>query len=97
MVADWNIPTAIVSMPCRELFDRQPEPYRTAVLGPESVRIAIEAAVRFGWDRYIGDAGGFVGMSAFGSSGPAGELFSHFGIMPEAIVAEAVRHVRPLH
>jgi transketolase len=84
-------------MPCWELFDRQPEPYRTAVLGPDSVRIATEAAVRFGWDRYIGDGGGFVGMSGFGASGPAGELFSHFGITPEAIVAEAVRHARPLH
>jgi transketolase len=53
--------------------------------------------VRFGWDRYIGDAGGFVGMSGFGASGPAGELFNHFGITPEAIVTEAVRPARPLH
>ena len=92
-----GIPTAIVSMPCWELFDRQPEPYRMAVLGPDTVRIAIEAAVRFGWDRYLGSSGGFVGMSGFGASGPASELFSRFGITPEAVVAEAVRRCQPVH
>jgi transketolase len=92
-----GIPTAIVSMPCWELFDRQPEPYRTVVLGPDIVRIGIEAAVRLGWDRYLGSRGGFVGMSGFGASGPAGELFSFFGITPEAIVAEAIRLAQPVH
>jgi transketolase len=89
-----GIPTAVVSMPCWELFERQPETYRTAVLGPDTVRIGIEAAVRFGWDRYLGSAGGFIGMNGFGASGPAGELFRHFGITSEAVVAEAKRRCR---
>ena len=52
------------------------------------MRVAVEAAVRLGWDRYIGEDGGFVGMSGFGASGPEDELFAHFGITPERVVAE---------
>jgi len=92
-----DVPTAVVSIPCWELFDRQPENYRSAVLGPDTVRIAIEAAVRFGWDRYLGSRGGFVGMSGFGASGPADELFRRFGITPKAIVAEALRRCEAVH
>ena len=55
------------------------------------MRVAIEAAVRFGWDRYLGERGGFVGMAGFGASGPAEALYEHFGITPAAIVAEAKR------
>jgi transketolase len=84
-------PTAVVSMPSWELFGRQDAAYRASVLGPGTVRVACEAAVRFGWDRWLGDQGGFVGMSGFGASGPADELYRHFGITPEAIVAEARR------
>lgn len=82
--------TAVVSMPCWELFEQQDGAYRRQVLEPTSVRVAVEAAVRLGWDRYIGEAGGFIGMSSFGASGPEDELFAHFGITPERIVA-AVR------
>lgn len=85
-----GIPTAVVSMPCWELFDQQTTAYRDAVLCPGSVRIAIEAAVRLGWDRYIGIRGGFVGMEGFGASGPADELFRHFGITPERVVETAI-------
>lgn len=86
-----GIPTAVVSMPSWELFELQPAVYRAAVLGHGGVRVACEAAMRFGWDRYLGDRGGFVGMSGFGASGPADRLFEHFGITATAIVAEARR------
>jgi transketolase len=86
-----NIPTAVVSMPCCELFDAQDEAYRFSVLGKGTVRVAVEAAVRFGWDRYLGEHGGFIGMKGFGASGPADLLYEHFGITPAAIVEEARR------
>ena len=85
-------PTAVVSMPSWELFDAQDAAYRASVLGAAgSVRVACEAALRFGWDRWLGERGGFVGMTGFGASGPAETLYRHFGITPEAIVAEARR------
>jgi transketolase len=86
-----GIPTAVVSMPCWELFEAQDGAYREQVLGPGTVRIGIEAAVRFGWDSYLGTRGGFVGMAGFGASGPPEALYEHFGITAEHIVAKA-RH-----
>ena len=84
-------PTAVVSMPSWELFAAQDLGYRASVLGAGTVRVACEAALRFGWDRWLGERGGFVGMTGFGASGPAEVLYRHFGITPEAIVAEARR------
>jgi transketolase len=84
-----GIGTAVVSMPCWELFDRQDADYRNRVLGEGTVRVAVEAAVRHGWDKYIGPEGGFVGMHGFGASAPAGDLYKHFGITAEAVAAEA--------
>lgn len=87
-----GIPTAVVSMPCWELFDIQPEKYRKEVLGPawpECVRVAVEAAISPGWDRYIGENGVFVGLKGFGLSGPQEVLFKHFGITAENVVAQA--------
>ena len=71
--------------------------YRAATLGPGCVRVAVEAALRFGWDRYLGERGGFVGMTGFGASGPADALYEHFGITPAAIVAEAKRCLQLRH
>jgi transketolase len=88
-----GVPTAVVSMPCWELFDAQDAAYRATVLGPDTVRIGVEAAMRFGWDCYLGERGGFIGMPGFGASGPADLLYEHFGITPAAIVAEAKRHL----
>jgi transketolase len=82
-------------MPCCERFDEQDESYRQAVLAPGSVRVAVEAAVRFGWDRYLGERGGFVGMRGFGASGPAEALYERFGITPQAVAAEARRLLGP--
>jgi transketolase len=84
-------PTAVISMPSWELFAAQDGAYRSSVLGSGTVRVACEAALRFGWDRWLGERGGFVGMTGFGASGPAEVLYPHFGITPEAIVAEARR------
>jgi len=85
-------PTAVVSMPSWELFEAQDAAYRARVLGaPGGVRVGCEAALRFGWDRWLGERGGFVGMRGFGASGGADELYRHFGITAEAIVAEARR------
>ena len=86
-------PTAVVSMPSWELFESQSADYRANVLGPNTVRVACEAAMRFGWDRYLGPRGGFVGMTGFGASGPGDRLYEHFGITAAAIVAEAQRLV----
>jgi transketolase len=86
-----GIATAVVSMPCCDLFDEQDAAYRASVLGAGTVRVAVEAAVRFGWDRYLGERGGFIGMPGFGASGPAEALYEHFGITPAHIAAEAKR------
>ncbi|NYH26771.1 transketolase [Paraburkholderia bryophila] len=90
---DEGIATAVVSMPCWEIFDEQDAAYRSAVLGAGTVRVGIEAALRFGWDRYLGERGGFVGMTGFGASASAETLYEHFGITAEYIVAEAKRHL----
>ena len=84
-----GIPTRVVSMPCQELFDVRPQPERQAMLRPDTVRIAIEAAATFGWERYVGDEGGVIGMESFGASAPAKDLYPHFGITAEAVVAAA--------
>ena len=83
-----GVPTAVVSMPCWELFERQDEAYRSQVIGRGTARVAVEAAVRLGWDRYIGEDGGFVGMSGYGASGPEAELWEHFGFTAEAVAVQ---------
>ncbi|MCZ8182882.1 MAG: transketolase [Beijerinckiaceae bacterium] len=89
MLEAEGIGTAAISMPCWSLFEAQDRAYRQAVLGPGTVRVAVEAAVKFGWERWIGEEGGFVGMTGFGASGPAEALYRHFGITAEAVAAEA--------
>ena len=84
-----GIPTRVVSVPCVELFAEQSEDYIEAIIGHAPVKIAVEAAVREGWDHIIGSDGIFIGMKSFGASGPAKELFKHFGITAEAVVAAA--------
>ena len=82
-------PTRIVSLPCWELFDTQDQAYRDDVLGGDAVRIGIEAAVAFGWERYLGAGGIMIGMRGFGASAPADELYAKFGITADAVVAAA--------
>jgi transketolase len=83
-----GIASRVVSMPCWELFEKQPADYRAKVLG-SGKRIAIEAGVRFGWDRFLRDGDVFIGMDGFGASAPAPELYKHFGITAEAIIKAA--------
>jgi transketolase len=85
-----GIVSRIVSMPCWELFEQQDATYRDATLGPGTLKVAIEAAVRLGWDRYIGADGVFVGMHGFGASAPYKDVYKHFGITAEA-AADAAR------
>ncbi len=85
---DEGIAASVVSLPCFELFDTQSERYRDEVLG-DCVRIAIEAASPFGWERYLGGNGAMIGMTGFGASAPAETLYKHFGITADALVAAA--------
>ena len=84
LLANEGIDAAVVSMPCWELFEEQPAAYQNAVLGGAPV-IAIEAAARLGWDRWTGRNGAFIGMTGFGASAPAADLYKHFGLTPERI------------
>jgi transketolase len=85
----YKIRAALVSMPCWELFEDQDSDYRAEVLG-KAPRVAVEAAARMGWDRWIGERGAFVGMTGFGASAPASDLYKHFGITAEAIAEAAL-------
>ncbi len=90
LLAEHGLAATIVSMPCWELFEEQDDDYRRQVLGT-APRIAVEAAARMGWDRWIGERGAFVGMAGFGGSAPAPDLYQHFGITPEAVAAAALK------
>ncbi len=87
-------PTRVVSVPAFELFEKQSETYQAAIIGKAPVKIAIEAAIRLGWDRFIGQDGIFIGMYGFGASGTIEQLYPHFGITADAAVkaAEARLH-----
>jgi transketolase len=86
-LAAEGIAARLVSMPCWELFEQQSEAVQSALLGPGTLRLAIEAALPFGWQRWVGDEGIVIGMPGFGASAPAAELFQHFGITADAVVA----------
>jgi transketolase len=91
MLEEAKIATRVVSMPCMELFAKQDSAYQEKVLGDRKlVRVAVEAAVRQSWDRWLGFDGIFIGMSTFGESAPIKDLYSHFKITKEAVV-EAVK------
>jgi transketolase len=85
-----GIPTRVVSVPCFELFLAQPEETRKQVIGTAPAKVAVEAAIRMGWDEIVGSDSAFVGMTGYGASGKAEAVFAHFGITAEA-VAEAAR------
>jgi transketolase len=81
-----GIRTAVVSMPCRLLFEAQTPEYKRKVLGAGSARVAVEAAVQDSWDRYLGFNGRFVGMHSFGASGKIDDVYNKFGITVDAVV-----------
>lgn len=82
-------PTRVVSVPSFELFEQQDKEYRVGTIGDAPVRIAIEAGIKQGWERFIGEDGIFIGMSGFGASGPYKELYEHFGITAAAAAKAA--------
>jgi transketolase len=92
-LAERGIASRVVSVPSLELFLAQPEDRQKAIIGDAPVKIAIEAAVRWGWDAVIGHDGEFVGMHGFGGSAPAKDLFKFFGITAEAAVNTALKRL----
>ncbi len=89
-LAAEGIKAQVVSMPCWELFEKQDQAYKDSVLPPAvKARVGVEAGIRMGWDRWIGDNGEFVGMNGFGASGPFKTCFEKFGITTDAVVAAA--------
>jgi transketolase len=81
----------VVNMPSWELFEKQSEDYRRQVLPPEvTARIAIEAGIPMGWERYVGDKGVVIGMTGFGASAPGGEVLARFGFSAENVVEKAM-------
>jgi len=82
-----GIPTRVVSMPCWEFFDRQPREYREAVLPPSvRARLSIEAGVTMGWQKYVGDAGGSIGVDRFGASAPGEVVMREYGFTVDHVV-----------
>lgn len=92
-LGERGIPSRVVSVPSLELLLAQPEAKRAAIIGNAPVKVAIEAAVRWGWDAVIGQDGEFVGMHSFGASAPAKDLYKHFGITAEAAVNAVLKRV----
>ena len=90
MLKEQGIAARVVSAPCFELFAQQSADYRADVLG-DKPRIGVEAAVRQGWDAFLRPEDSFIGMTGFGASAPAGDLFEHFGVTAAAVATEAKR------
>ncbi|TBC31683.1 transketolase [Rhizobium ruizarguesonis] len=86
VLQDEGIRTAVVSMPCRLLFEKQDAAYKKSVLGGSRARVAVEAAVQDSWDRYLGLDGVFVGMHEFGASGKIDDVYKKFDITTDAVI-----------
>jgi transketolase len=93
-LAEQDILARVVSVPCFELFEAQSEEYKKEILGEAKVNVGIEAALRMGWDRFIGSDGIFIGMNGFGASGPYQELYEKFGITSANVVAKVVERLK---
>ncbi|UTO28254.1 transketolase [Bartonella harrusi] len=97
ILEEKGIPTRVVSVPCFELFAQQSLSYQRALIGDAPMKIAIEAAVRQGWDRFIGCDGVFIGMDGFGASGTMETLYSHFNITCENVIATVEKELEKIH
>ncbi len=92
---DFGLAVRVVSMPCFELFDKQDQAYKNKILGNKNIlKVAVEAGIVQGWNCYIGDDGVFVGMSGFGASGKASDLYQHFEITAQKIVDSVVDEIK---
>ena len=87
MLEAEGVATRVVSVPSFELFEKQDAAYQASVIGRGTVRVAVEAAIKQGWERFIGEDGAFIGMTGFGASAPAEVLYDKFGITADAVVA----------
>jgi len=94
LLAGHSIAAKVVSMPCVELFEQQSDAYKKEVLGTKSLKVAIEAGLQLGWEKYIGDSGIFVGMRGFGASAPATDLYKQFGITAEEVVRKILARLK---
>jgi transketolase len=92
ILGDRGIRSRVVSLPCWEVFEEQPESYRTSVLPPEiDARVTVEAAATVGWERYAGLHGAVVGLDRFGASAPGATVLAELGFTPERVAEEAER------
>jgi transketolase len=94
LLAAKGIGARVVSVPCMDLFNDQPESYRKKVIGRAKVKVGVEAAIRLSWDSIIGSDGIFIGMNGFGASGPPSKLYQHFGITAGAVADAAVTRLK---
>jgi transketolase len=94
ILADQNIGCRVVSVPCQERFWQQESEYIQSLLCNKSLKVAIEAGVQQSWDKWIGPHGIFIGMTGFGASAPAEELYKHFGITAERVVQRVITAVK---
>jgi transketolase len=90
LLRERGVAARVVSVPCFELLSARPAAERRAIVGTAKVNVAVEAAVRQGWDEIIGSDGGFIGMTTFGASAPYKDLYKYFGITPEKVAAAAL-------
>ena len=93
LLAAQGVASRVVSVPCFELLFAASDAARRAMIGDAKVKVAVEAAVRQGWDAIIGSDGLFVGMASFGASAPFKDLYKHFGITPEKVVEAALSRI----
>jgi transketolase len=91
ILEEQSFAVRVVSVPSLDLFLAQPDKVRREIIGDAPIKVAVEAAVRFGWDSVIGPGGIFVGMHGFGASAPYKDLYKHFGITPEAVAEKVLR------
>ncbi|MFG1364780.1 transketolase [Xanthobacter versatilis] len=89
-----GVPTRVVSIPSFELFLERPAAERAKVIGDAPAKVAVEAAIRMGWDAIVGSDAAFVGMTSFGASAPGKDLFAHFGLTPDKVAAKALDQLR---
>jgi transketolase len=94
LLAEKGIAARVVSVPCFELFFAQPAAERAKLIGDAPIKIAVEAAVRMGWDAIIGTDGIFIGMDGFGASAPVKDLYKHFGITAEKVAEAALQRLK---
>jgi transketolase len=91
---DLNISSKVVSMPCQELFNKQPDEYKEKILEKNSIKISIEASIINGWEKYVGPEGASLGMKSFGKSAPIKDLYKHFSLTSDNIVSLAKKMLK---